>query len=106
MSECVKEITDKNFKDETSSGLILVDFFADWCGPCKRIAPIIEELADEVKDFAKIGKMDIDQYPKTPQELGITSIPTLIIFKNGKEVDKIVGMVSKADIKSKLEKHK
>lgn len=86
------EIKDENFSELINSGKpVLVDFWAVWCGPCKMIAPIVEELAADFEDKAIIGKMDVDNNSKTPSELGIRSIPTLMIFKDGELKERIVG---------------
>ncbi len=99
------ELTDGNFKEKVLDyeGVALVDFWAAWCGPCLMIAPAIEELAKEYEGKAVIGKMDVDSNPETPLEYGIRSIPTLLIFRGGKLVDKHVGVISKAALAEKLE---
>lgn len=99
------EFTDGNFQDEVlnSSTPVLVDFWAVWCGPCRMIAPIVEELSTELDGKVKIGKMNVDENREVPAQFGIRSIPTLLIFKNGEVVDKLVGAVPKNMITSKLE---
>ncbi len=82
---------------------VLVDFWAAWCGPCRMIAPSVEEIAKDYAGKALVAKMDTDANPQTPHKYGIMGIPTLIIFKNGKEVDRIVGAVPKAAITRKLD---
>lgn len=101
------EFTDGNFQDEVinSSEPVLVDFWAVWCGPCRMVAPIVEELAAEMEGQVKIGKMNVDENRNTPSQYGIRSIPTLLIFKNGEVVDKLVGAVPKSTISAKLEAH-
>jgi thioredoxin 1 len=100
-------LTDDNFDTEVvkSNQVVLVDFWATWCGPCKAIAPMIEELANEFSGKAKIGKLDVDQNPEVSSEFGIRSIPTLFVFKNGKVVDQIVGLVPKSVLVDKINQH-
>jgi thioredoxin 1 len=98
-------ITDDNFQDEVlNSDLpVLIDFWAIWCGPCKMVAPIVEELATEYDGKAKIGKLDVDSNQQTSIKYGVRSIPTLLIFKGGELVETIIGAVPKAKIVEKLE---
>ncbi len=97
-SENVKVLTDENFKTTINSGVTLVDFWAPWCAPCRVQGPIIDDLADEIGDKANISKLDIDNNKKTAQMLGIQSIPTLMLFKNGKVVQKFVGVKPKGQL--------
>ena len=101
------EITDANFEEEVikSDIPVLIDFWAVWCGPCKAIAPLVEEIATEYDGKVKVGKLDIDNNQAVSVKYGIRSIPTLLIFKEGKIVDQIVGVVPKAQIISKLDPH-
>ncbi len=96
--------TDENFNQEALSSNIpvLVDFYADWCGPCKMLAPVIEALATEYEGKIKIGKLNVDDAPNTAQNYGVMSIPTLLYIKNGEVVNKSVGVVSKATIEEIL----
>jgi thioredoxin 1 len=98
-------LTDDNFSDEVLSAKtpVLVDFWAAWCGPCRMVAPIVEELANEYWGRAKICKLDVDDAQKTAGEYGIRSIPTLLIFKEGKVADQVIGAVPKSQIKEKLD---
>jgi len=97
--------TDENFQREVleSDIPVLVDFYADWCGPCKMIAPIIEELAKEYEGKIKIGKLNVDEDIKTTEKYRVMSIPTLIFFKNGAPVDTMVGAAPKKALQEKLE---
>ena len=99
------EITDSTFENEVvkSETPVLVDFWADWCAPCKMIAPIVQELAEEYSDRIKVGKLDVDSNPKTASQFGIRGIPTLLIFIGGKPVDQIVGAVNKTVLKKRID---
>jgi thioredoxin 1 len=97
--------TDENFATEVlqSDKPVLVDFWAVWCGPCKMIAPSVEELADEFDGKAKVGKLDVDNNQESAIKYGVRSIPTVLIFKDGKVHDTIIGAVPKVQLKKKLE---
>ena len=99
------ELTDQNFKSEVidSKGVVLVDFWAAWCGPCKMMGPVIEELAGEYEGKAKIAKLDVDAHQGSAGQFGIRGIPTLLIFKNGEIVDQAVGAVPKDVLVEKLD---
>ena len=96
----MKAITDTQFESEVlkSKGLVLVDFWAEWCGPCRQLLPIMEELSGEVSDKIKIYKMNVDEAPATPANLGIRSIPSLLMFRDGKLIDTKIGLDSKSVI--------
>jgi len=103
MAKNAIEITDNNFQDVINSDKpVLVDFWAEWCGPCKMIGPVVEEIAGEYSEKAVVGKMDVDANSTIPAQFGIRSIPTLMIFKGGELVDKIVGAVPKHVLVQKL----
>ena len=97
----LKKLDKSNFIDEINANITLVDFYADWCGPCKMIAPIIEEIANERTDIT-VGKVNVDNDAEIAIKYGISSIPTLIVFKDGKETDRVVGFRQKGDILAML----
>jgi thioredoxin 1 len=92
MVQNITHLTDENFQQIVAKGLTLVDFYATWCGPCRMIAPIVEQLAGKVQGKASVAKLDIDQAQQVTASLQITSVPTLILFKDGKEVKRVVGV--------------
>lgn len=98
----VQVITDDQFAVETQEGVVLVDFWAPWCGPCRMQAPILEQVADEVGDEVRVYKMDVDENPNTAREFGIMSIPTLVFKKDGQVVKQVAGVHTKEQIKAIL----
>lgn len=95
--------TDDNFKELTGSGVALVDLYADWCGPCKIMAPTIDKLAAAYKDKAKVGKLNVDDHSATAGSLSVSSIPTIVIFKDGQEVSRFVGVKSESDLSKAID---
>ena len=106
MTDNVKEYSTTDFKSEVveSDAPVLVDFWAEWCGPCKVIAPVVEELADDYEGKIKFGKVNVDDHNMIASEYGVRSIPTLLVFKNGSVVNQIVGAVPKEKITTILDK--
>ncbi|MGH4120614.1 thioredoxin [Clostridium sp.] len=103
----IKEVNDKNFKEEitNSDSIVVVDFWAPWCGPCKMLSPVIEELAKEMGKEVKFAKINVDESPMTSSKYRIASIPTVMVFSKDKVKDTMVGFRPKADIKKIIQKH-
>ncbi|WP_186576221.1 thioredoxin [Aquibacillus kalidii] len=101
----IVKATDQSFNTETSEGLVLADFWAPWCGPCKMIAPVLEEIDGEMSEKVKIVKLDVDDNQETAGKFGVMSIPTLLLFKDGEVVDQVVGFQPKEALVDLIEKH-
>ena len=101
----VSELTKKEFNSFTAKGLVLVDFFADWCMPCLMMAPVIDELSEKFKGKIKFAKMNIDENSALAQKYKIMSIPNFILFQNGKPIDQFIGAMSAEDFEDRLKKH-
>jgi len=106
-SDLIRTLGDENFKDfvSTAETPVLIDFWADWCGPCKMIAPVVEEIAGEYEGKVQVAKVNVDQNRAIPTEFKISSIPTLVMFKEGSEVERFVGFRTKKELKAILDKH-
>ncbi len=102
MSNAV-DLTSDNFASTIANGVTLVDFWAEWCGPCKMMAPALDELADQYADQVTVAKVNVDNESELAQQHGVSSIPTLVIFKDGEEVKRIVGVTSKANLGEALD---
>jgi len=101
------EVTDANFASaiEQSSGLVLVDFWATWCGPCQVVAPVLDQLADEYAGKARVAKLDVDSNQRTAMRFNVRSIPSILFFKDGRHVDTVVGAVPKPVLEGKIKQH-
>jgi len=104
MSKNIKTLDESSFSKVIEKGVALIDFFAEWCGPCRMLAPVVEDVADALKDKASFGKVDIDKQVKLATKYQVTSIPTLVLFKDGKEIDRIVGLRDEKALKEFVEK--
>lgn len=107
MSDLIVNSSDANFEQDVlkADTPVLVDFWAAWCGPCKAIAPVLEELADDYKDKVKVVKIDVDDNPEVASQFGIRSIPTIMIFKEGEKVDMAMGLQPKDQLVALIDKH-
>jgi thioredoxin 1 len=99
------DITDATYQEETSEGMVLIDCWAEWCGPCRMVAPVLEDLSKELTGKVSIKKLNVDDNQKTAQALGIQSIPTLLLYKDGKLVDKVIGALPKTQIKNFIDRN-
>lgn len=99
-SKFIKHLNDDNFQTATAQGVVLVDFYADWCGPCRMLTPIVEELAQEMDGKMIVAKVDTDQSVQVATDYEVTSVPTLILFKNGQVVKRVVGLKDKETLKN------
>ena len=104
-TEKIKTLTDSNFDDEKKSGVVLVDFWAEWCGPCRRLAPTVDALATEFDGRATVAKLNVDENPTIPERYAVRGIPTLLLFKEGELTETIVGLRGKEDIAKMIERH-
>jgi thioredoxin 1 len=104
-SDKVKTFTDGNFDQEIKDGVVLVDFWAEWCGPCRRLAPTVDALAGEFDGRMTVAKLNVDENPSVPGRFMIRGIPTLLLFKDGQVAETLVGLASKEDIARLIEKH-
>ena len=101
----ILHVTDQSFTTEIKEGLVLADFWAPWCGPCKMIAPMLEEIESEMGDQVRIIKLNVDENPETTRAFGVMSIPTLILFKDGVAIDKVIGFQPKEALAELISKH-
>jgi len=101
----IANVTDQNFSEETAEGLVLVDFWAPWCGPCKMIAPVLEEIDGEMGEKVKIVKLNVDENQETAGKYGVMSIPTLLLMKDGNIVDQVIGFQPKEALVNVINKH-
>lgn len=106
-SDKIVEVTDHNFDEQVikRKGLILVDFWAEWCGPCRMVAPILDELAVEYEGQVTIAKLNVDENRQTAARFGIRSIPTILFFKDGAQVEQVIGALPKSALKAKVQQH-
>lgn len=104
-SDKIKTLTDGDFKESVKRGVVLVDFWAEWCAPCRRIAPMVDELAEHYDGRVTVAKMNVDENPVTPPTFMVRGIPTLLLFKDGDLKESVVGLVDKADLSRLIDRH-
>ncbi len=104
-SDKIKTLTDADFETSVKAGVVLVDFWAEWCAPCRRLAPTVDQLAEQYTGRVTVAKVNIDENPTTPSKFMIRGIPTLLLFKNGELKETIVGLAGKDDLVKMLDKH-
>ncbi|BBF45104.1 thioredoxin [Lachnospiraceae bacterium KM106-2] len=102
----LKVVKSNEFVEEVKDGIVVIDFFADWCGPCKMLGPVVEELSDEMSGEAKFIKVNVDESPDLASQYGIVNIPALVIMKNGEKMNTMVGFSPKENIRQEVEKYK
>lgn len=105
-SHLIEQLTEQNFNNKIKKGVVLVDFWADWCMPCRMMAPILNEVAEATEGQAAVYKLNVDEYQQVAAKYGIRNIPTMILFKDGKEFERLVGMKTKESLMSSLDKAK
>lgn len=101
----VLELNESNFSNEINDGIVIVDFWAPWCGPCRKLGPVLEEVAKELEGRVKVCKLNTDDSPKLAQDFSISAIPSVILFKDGEPIERMVGLTPKSTIISNVEKH-
>ncbi len=101
----MKELQEADFSSATSTGTVLIDFGAEWCGPCKTLVPILRKISTEYEGRLSVYSVDIDAQPALAARNGVMSVPTMLLFKDGTQVDRVVGLLSERDLKKKLEPH-
>ena len=104
-SDKIKTLGDGDFDAAVKDGVVLVDFWAEWCAPCRRIAPAVDQLAEDYAGRVTVAKVNIDEHPMTPSKFGVRGIPTLLLFKNGAVADQVVGLAAKDDLARMIDKH-
>ena len=101
----MKEINENEFSDKTSKGLVLIDFGAEWCGPCKTLLPILEKVSKDYEGKMNIFSVDIDHSPSLAARHGVMSVPTMLVFKDGKQIDRMVGLLPERELKKRIDSH-